>query len=143
MLDQLFAKNASYAYKWLIELSQNDDKIRLVNNNTSVIYKEQVYGASSFLYTPKEQVLGFNSEGSLKITTVDNSLIYWLERNENIKLKVIAVMIDDVIQEVKTFNHQFCTATWNANEITLKFKKDDRLEMAYPSLIYSAHTNRR
>lgn len=143
MLDQLFAKNASYAYKWLIELSQNDDKIYLVNNNASVIFKEQVYEASNFLYTPKEQVLGFNSEGSLKITTVDNNLIYWLERNENIKLKVIAVMIDDVIQEVKTFNHQFCTATWNANEITLKFKKDDRLEMAYPSLIYSAHTNRR
>lgn len=143
MLEQLFAKNASYAYKWLIELSQNDDKIRLVNNNTSVIFKEQVYEASSFLYAPKEQVLGFNSEGSLKITTVDNNLIYWLERSSHIELKVIAVMIDNEIQEIKTYNHKYCTATWTANEISLNFKKDDRLEMAYPSLLYNAHTNRR
>lgn len=143
MLDQLFERHASYAYKWLIELSQGEDKIFLINDTSSKIFNNEIYLPSNFVYTPKESLHGFDSEGTLKITTVDNNLIYWLERNENIKLKVIAVMIDDVIQEVKTFNHQFCTATWNANEITLKFKKDDRLEMAYPSLIYSAHTNRR
>ena len=143
MLEKLFERHASYAYKWLIELSQGDDKIRLVNNTQGVSYQNNSFLASNFIYTPNESLHGFDSEGTLKITTVGNNLIYWLERNENIKLKVIAVMIDDVIQEVKTFNHQFCTATWNANEITLKYKKDDRLEMAYPSLIYSAHTNRR
>lgn len=143
MLEKLFERHASYAYKWLIELSQQDDKIYLVNNNASVIYKEQVYGASSFMYAPKEQVLGFNSEGSLKITTVDNNLIYWLERSSQIELRVIAVMIDNEIQEIKTYSHKYCTATWTANEITMNFKKDDRLEMAYPSLIYNAHTNRR
>lgn len=143
MLEKLFERHASYAYKWLIELSQGEDKIFLINDTASKLFNNELYFPSNFVYTPKESLHGFDSEGTLKITTVDNNLIYWLERNENIKLKVIAVMIDDVIQEVKTFNHQFCTATWNANEITLKFKKDDRLEMAYPSLIYSAHTNRR
>lgn len=52
-------------------------------------------------------------------------------------------MIDDEIQEIKTYRHKYCTATWTAKEISLNFKKDDRLEMAYPSLIYNAHTNRR
>ena len=86
MLEKLFERHASYAYKWLIELSQGDDKIRLVNNTQGVSYQNNSFLASNFVYTPKESLHGFDSEGSLKITTVDNNLIYWLERNENIKL---------------------------------------------------------
>jgi len=143
VLEQLFKTHASYAYKWLIEITQGDEKIYLINDTKPIIYEDKTFLPSSFGYAPKEKVHGFDGEGSLKITTVDNNLIYWLERNENIQLKVIAVMVDDVVQEVKVYNHQFCSATWNAKEITLNFKKDDRLNMAFPSLIYSAHTNRR
>jgi hypothetical protein len=142
MTEQLFRRNAGYAYKWLIKINKGENNIYLINDTKNCIYDNQIYEASNFIYAPDPEQLGFTGGGSLEITTLDNNLIYFLESEGVVKVEIVGVMIDGDVQPIEFYNHVYCSVTWDARKANFQFEPDDRLDMTFPALIFSHYNNR-
>ena len=145
MFAKLIQRSGGYSLPFLIHLYDDEKNIelRFVNSDHNITYNDQVYIASSFSYSPNPSAYGFDGGGKLEIASRESNLIDLVERFYNIHLDVIGVM-DEIgtITEIETFKHHYGTVTGDRKTLSFNFDKDDRLDMTFPTLIWSTQNNR-
>lgn len=143
--EKLCRRTGAYSLPWLIRLSNYDysENQYFVNDVADVEYLGTTYAASTFNYQPDAMIHGFNGGGNFEISVIGNYVIDIVDRNKNLRLDVIAVILEDgTISEVKKFRNSYGSISGDRAKITFTFDKDDRLEMKFPALVFSHYNNR-
>lgn len=143
-IEKLVQRNGAYSLPFLIEIKNHDETegIRLANDVRNIEFENQVYLASTFTFSPADTVLGFDGGGQLSITVIDNNLIELIERNANLKINVVGVILDDDVTPIQSFRSFYCTVKWDGVRAEFDFEADDRLNMTFPALIFNHYNNR-
>ena len=144
-LEQLFnSRNGSYAFKFLIHLEGiAGTDFYLVNNKTSVTYGGHTYLPAGFSYSPNQMIHGFYGGGKLDISSCSLPLAQFVESFRNVKLSVVAVVLEDSgVRPVNFFSHCYGSASVERGKIVFTFDRDDRLNMTFPSTIFTALNNK-
>ena len=143
--EKMCRRTGGYSLPWLIHIYDKGGNINLyfINDTQSRTYGGKTYIASTFDYTPNASEQGFTGGGSLGIVCTDNTIIDLIETYRIIKLDVIGVLAEgNAVTEIKTYNHQYGTVSWNGKKATFTFERDDRLGMSFPALIFNHYNNR-
>ena len=132
------SNGGGYSLPYLLHIYTNTVNYYLVNDSKDITYNGQVYKAASFDYSPNQQ-----GEADLEIDLTENTqLINILEGNENFKIDVTGVILDEAITPIEYLKHQHCRASWNETRAKIKLNADDRLNMTFPALVFNAYNNR-
>lgn len=145
IFEKLVQRNGGYCLHWLIKLSSPDNAIimRFVNNKSDVLFDDELYLAGAFEYKPNNAESGYDGGGSLEISYIGNQIIDLIESYKTFKLDVVAVMNErEEITPYHRYQHSYCTCQASKGKAKFTFKKDDRLEMTFPALIWNAANNR-
>lgn len=150
-ITQLFSFNGTYSLPYLIHLSGTYKRngavqtidMRFINDVKSCTYGGHNYKAEAFNYTPNASEFGLTGGGSLEISVVGNQVINLVELCSNITLEVVGCMMKSgTITELKHFVHKNGTIKVDRNVATFTFKRDERLDMTFPALIWNSQNNR-
>lgn len=150
-LTQLFSFNGKYSLPYLIHLYGSYTKngetqtidMRFINDVKSCQYDGQTYKAEAFNYTPNASEYGMTGGGTLEISVVGNQIIDLVEQCRSITLEVVGCMMEDgTITELRQFKHKNGTIKVNRNTATFTFKRDERLDMTFPALVWNTQNNR-
>lgn len=145
--EKLIMRNGSYSLPYLIYIkgssSKGDIELYFVNNNEDVVFEGKTYKASAFKYSPSKSEYGFTGGGSLSLSCAEERILELVESSSSLELIVKAVIDDENnINELKTFTHSFGRASVKKEQIDFSFDADDRLQMTFPTLVWSAQNNR-
>ena len=150
-LSKLFSYNGTYSLPYLIHLSGSYKRngvtqtidMRFINDAVSCSYDGNTYTATAFNYTPNASEYGLTGGGTLEISVVGNQIIDLVEQCSEITLEVVGCMMKNgTITEMKHFAHKNGTIKVNRNVATFTFKRDERLDMTFPALIWNSQNNR-
>lgn len=138
-----FFNGGKFSLPYLIRLYHpKSGTIRLVNNNESVWFRNELYEASSFEYTPG----GTDGKGaSLKVTGIDNTLIEFVENADfRYRLDVVGVVIDGgTIQQIHSYVHFYGSVSYDDGmQVQFQLGRDDRLDMTFCPYTYDTDNNR-
>lgn len=127
---------------WLIEFTQGNRKVRVVNNNESINYGGFVYSATSFNYShPNNKGEG----GSLEITCFDNDIVEFIDNaDDKYSMRVVGVLAEDreTITPVNVYKHFYGSVTVGTDgNINFQLGKDDRLDMKFTVQKYDTLLN--
>lgn len=144
--EKLIRREQGFSLPHLIYLYDDEKtmELRFVNKTDSrVVHGGYIYQPCEFNYKANISAYGFDGGGKLEITTKGNQVIDLVENFESIHLEVIGVMNEQgEITELEKHKHHFGNVTVNRRTVTFTFEKDDRLEMTFPTLIWSVHNNK-
>ena len=136
-------KSGGYSVPYLLHLYNGTTDYYFINDRYSLEYDGHTWIASAFNYTPQAASSGADGGGTLEIEVVDNLLIEMLESSSTLFCEAVGVLMQDgSVQEIQGHTHKYGTATWNEQKLTISYESDDRLEMTFPSLIFSTYNNR-
>lgn len=144
---QIFEKlfnGGNFALPYLIEFSHpNAEAVRLVNNNENIVFNNKTYLAANFDYIPPS----YDGTGaSLNISSLpaENNLFEFLDAaDDKYILKVIGLIVENEVQQIKAYRHFHGTATMTeAGKISFTLEGDDRLNMTFPPYVYDTDNNR-
>lgn len=150
-LSKLFSYNGTYSLPYLIHLSGTYKRngevqtidMRFINDVTSISYGGHNYIAGTFNYTPNASEYGLTGGGTLEISVVGNQIIDLVELCTDITLEVVGCMMKNgTITEMKRFVHKNGDIKVNRSIATFTFKRDERLDMTFPALIWNSQNNR-
>lgn len=146
VVEKLMAEAGNYTLPYLIHLHSTDNAVNLyfINDNKSVIYNKNEYKPAAFSYTPNADLSGFSGGGTLKIAARERNLIIPLvDVYKEVYIEVIAILNEKgIISELKKRTHHFASVSFESDNATFTFSKDDRLSMNFPSLIWNRLNNR-
>ncbi len=133
----------NYALPYLIKFAHpTAGTICLVNDRDDITYNGEHYIASTFAYTPPDNM---GSGGTLKISGIETGLIEFSEEaDQDYELTVVGLITQgNTIQPIRTYRHMHGTVTYTA-EMGLEFSLagDDRMEMSFTVYTYDTDSNR-
>lgn len=143
--ETLVQRNGAYSLHWLIKFSDKNDNIvmRFVNNNSDVEFENETYTAGTFSYKPNNAESGYDGGGTLEISYIANQVIDLAETYKKIRLDVVAIIDEQgQITPYHRYTHTYGNLSANKGKAKFTFAKDDRLEMAFPALIWNAANNK-
>ena len=139
----LLFNGGNFAKPWLIKLTHpSAGTLRYVNNNEEVIYENETYKPANFEYTQPNQ---YGEGAKLDISATDNyELVEWIENADYYYLlDVIGVLIDDEVQQVKSYKHFYGTVSMgDDNKLSFALESDGRLDMVFTVYKYDTDLNR-
>ena len=134
------AEGGGYNLPYLLHIFDlsGQTHIYLINDTAPMIYKEHVYEAAAFKYTPSNE-----GGGSLSIgVQAHEKLIDLIEENYALRVEIVGVVNGDDVQEIGQYKHRYGQASWDGVKLELKMNKDDRGNMTFPALIFNGYNNR-
>lgn len=135
-----------YSLPYLLKLSHPAaGSLYFVNNVDDIEYNGITYKAAGFKYTKPQTVGGVLKNGTLQITTIDNSAIELLDNSDELFTVDVVGVIDSYgeITPLKMFRHQYGTTTIDDSlNLTISFTNDDRIKMVFPPYVFDQDNNR-
>ena len=127
----------------IIVYHPNFEPLYLVNDTDDKVYNGHTYKASAFKYTPPKVTGGTIKNGSLEITSAENTLFNLIDSSDELfKVDVIACIYNGEIVPFNVYRHQYGTATADGeNKINISFTNDDRLNMKFPPQVFDTDNN--
>lgn len=147
-VSKLFSNNAGFSLPYLIHLygTKNGKKsleMRFINDVKDCKYNGFVYEAEAFDYTPNASEYGMTGGGTLEISVIGNQIIDLVENYTDITFEAVGVLLDDgTIEELRFFKHHNGSVSVDRASATFTFKRDERLDMSFPALIWNTQNNR-
>lgn len=145
MSENIFRKlceGGAFNLPYLVHLYNDDssENVYLINDNSDFTYSGNTYKASNFTFT-------YNADGSsnLEVELVDsgNAIIDLFENNYNFTAEIVGVLKESGdVYVIKSFKHDYASATWNGKSASITFEGDDRLSMTFPTLVWNTYNNR-
>lgn len=142
-LFEKFFNGGNFTLPFLIKFSCPEIRpICLVNDNVEITYLGHTYKPSTFEYSPPDLM---GNGASLKISGIDNDLLFFIESNNGTaRLDIVGIIAEDgEIQKIKQYTHFLGNVTYNEKEeFTFNLESDDRLEMTFPPYKFDTEINK-
>ncbi len=143
--NRLNQRHGKYSIHALIHIYDDSGRydMRYVDSRKAVTLDGHVYKAGSFSYTRETSEGGFTGGGKLRIAVKDNEAIDLIENADAVHLDATIALIEGgEVEPLQTVHHHYCNVEGTKTEITATFEKDDRPNMTFPTLIWTAINNR-
>ena len=137
-------KGGSYSLPFLVKLYDKAKtfEMRYINDTSDITYNSEVYKAGTFKYTPNAFIHGFDGGGNFEIACSEY-VIDLIESSKEIYLDVVGVLLENgAVQEIKSYHHHYGTASVKDMKLTIDFEADPRLQMTFPSLLWTVTNNK-
>lgn len=142
-LFQRFFTGGFFSTPLLIKFSRTGgDDILLTNDNDNIVFDGNVYKASSFEYTPADEL---GKGVSLRVSGIGNGLVEFIENaDDTFRLDVVATISEKgTIQPLRYAHYFMGKVSWgDSMELNFELGSDDRLEMTFPPYQFDSDTNR-
>lgn len=144
--EKLIRRSGGFSLPFFIHIYDDANTMNMyfVNNTDSdILFEGNVYKQSVFSYKPTMGNYGFDGGGKLEITVKDNQILDFADRFSNIHLDVVATMNEqNQFTNIKNYRHHYGSISANRKTVSFQFDKDDRLDMTFPTLIWSTQNNK-
>lgn len=136
-------------YKWTMTANTSYNYYYFTNNNENIIFEGQEYLASSFEYTPPDNMGG---GASLRIAMADGirnagvSLVEIIEsaNTSDSSIEVVGVLAQNgQVERVKNYKNFIGNVSYDEKmEAVFSLREDDRLSMTFPPYKFDSETNK-
>lgn len=141
----LTQKHGAYSIHYLIHLYSNDESISMYfcDDNRDIQHAGNIYKSATMKYEPSTIENGLSGGGKLDIEVAENLVIDLNEKNIVVNLEAVEVIIEKgTVKPLRTYRHKYGTLSGDKMKASYLFKRDERMEMTFPTLIFSNQNNR-